>query len=231
MAAALKYTRPEDADRSLPPLTVSEHRLGVASLPGSLGRTTDGSVGTVSLDAESSVLAAGGGQTPSLAVLHDGLADPVDTGIVADDHMGRITQDNFVIFVSGVLVDPVRVEHSEVAALSADTLLSDTAKVSGKFKLIDTLVLGLSVHNSLMVRPLAATSAHGNAVDHESLLSLISELVGLVSSGGSVNTDNLLVLTVFPGSHTKQKAHDITLLLSPHLLKIFVCTHFPVAVP
>jgi hypothetical protein len=207
-------------------LTVSEHGLGVASLPGSLGRTSDGSVGAMSLDTKTSVLAASGGETTSLAVLHDGLADPVDAGVVADDHMAGVAKNNLKVLVSGILVNPVRVEHSQVSALSADTLLSNTAKVSGKLNLIDTLVLGLSMHNSLMVGPFAATSAHSDTEDHESLLGLVSELVGLVSSGRSVDTDHLLVLTVFPGSHTKQEAHDITLLLSPHFFKILIGAHF-----
>ena len=126
----------------------------------------------------------------------------------------------------GIAVDPVRVEHSQVSALSADTLLSNTAKVSGKFNFIDTLVLGLSMHNSLVVGPFAATSAHSDTVDHESLLSLVSKLVSLVSSGRSVDTDHLLVLTVLPGTNTKQEAKDITLLLSPHFLEILIGSHF-----
>jgi hypothetical protein len=212
--------------KSTNPLTVSEHGLGVASLPGSLGRSSDSSVGAMTLDTKTSVLAASGGKSSALTVLHDGLADPVDTGIVADDHMVRVDQDDLEIFVSGVLVDPVRVEHSQVSALSADTLLSNTAKVSGKFNFIDTLVLGLSMHNSLVVGPFAATSAHSDTVDHESLLSLVSKLVSLVSSGRSVDTDHLLVLTVLPGTNTKQEAKDITLLLSPHFLEILIGSHF-----
>ena len=172
------------------------------------------------------MLAASGSQASSLAVLHDGLADPVDTRVVANDHMAGVDQNNLEILVCGILVDPIRVEHSQVTARSSGTLLSNTAKVSGKLNLIDTLVLGLSVHNPLVVRPLASTSAHSDTEHTESLLSLVSEFVCLVGSRGSVDTDHLLGLTVFPGSHTKQKAHDITLLLSPHFLKIFIGTHF-----
>lgn len=136
-------------------------------------------------------------------MLHDGLADPVNAGIVADNHMLGIDKDDLIVFVSGILVHPVGVQHSEVSTSSASTLLSDTAKVSLELQLVDTLVLGLTVHNTLSNRALSTTSANGNTVDNKTLLGLVTKLVRLVGSGGSSDSDNLLGLSIFPGSANK----------------------------
>jgi hypothetical protein len=114
-------------------LTVSAHALRVASLPGSPVRTTNSVVGTVTLDAKASVLAASGGETPSLAVLVDRVDNPVDARVVADDYVLRIHQNNFVILVGSVLVDPVRVQHTKVGSVSTSALLRDTSQVSDEF--------------------------------------------------------------------------------------------------
>jgi hypothetical protein len=58
------------------------------------------------------------------------------------------------------------------------------------------------------------------------LLGLVTELVGLVSSGGAGNFLDLLALAVLPGSDTEQEAKDVALLLSPDLLKVLVGSHF-----
>ena len=60
----------------------------------------------------------------SFPYLVNGLHDPVDTCIAADSLVLRINQDNFEVLVGGVLVDPVGVQHSQVCAATANTLLS-----------------------------------------------------------------------------------------------------------
>ena len=181
-------------------LTVSAHGLGVSSLPGSSVGTTDGVVGAVTLDSEATVLLAGRGEASSFAVLVHRVHDPVDASIVSDGNVGRIHQDNLEVLVSSILVDPVRVEHSHVHGVSASALLSDGAKVASILELVNTLVLGLTEHNTLGVRPLAATSADSNAKDGVTLLGLVTELVSLVGSGGASNLLHLLALAVLPSS-------------------------------
>lgn len=56
---------------------------------------------------KTTALLAGGGETTALAVLVDGLDDPVDARIAADGLMVRIDEDDFVVLVRRVLVDPV----------------------------------------------------------------------------------------------------------------------------
>jgi hypothetical protein len=115
------------------------------------------------------VLAASRCKTSSLAVFVDWVHNPVNAGVVSDRDVLRIDQDYFVIFICSILVDPVRVEDSKVAAISACTFLCNTAQVSNEFKLVDTLVLWLSVNNALVVRPLAATTTNGATVDNIAL--------------------------------------------------------------
>merc|ERR1719263_1766953 len=51
--------------------------------------------GTLALRKEAAGLAASGGETTQLAVLHDGLANPIDAGIITDNFVIRIDHDNF----------------------------------------------------------------------------------------------------------------------------------------
>lgn len=52
------------------------------------------------------------GETTHFAVLMHGVADPLDAGIVPDFLVVGINQNDFVILLSRVLVDPVRVENT-----------------------------------------------------------------------------------------------------------------------
>lgn len=94
-------------------------------------------------------LAARGRQSTHLAVLVDRVADPVDARVVPDDLVEGVHQNDLIILVHGVLVDPVRVEHAEPAALAANTLLGDHLQVLRGLQLRDALVHGLAVHDTL----------------------------------------------------------------------------------
>ena len=59
--------------------------------------------------------------------------------------MVGVNSNNLVVLVHTVLVDPVRVEHTEVAAAPADTLLCDTLQTTLRLEVVDTLADGLAV--------------------------------------------------------------------------------------
>ena len=92
------------------------------ALPG-LSAAGAGLVVAVAL-VEAAGLLAGGGEAAGLAVLVDGVDDPVDAGVLADGLVLGVDEDDLVVLVGGVLVDPVRVQDAEVGAAAADTLLS-----------------------------------------------------------------------------------------------------------
>jgi hypothetical protein len=161
---------------------------------------THGVVGAVALDAQTAVLLARRGQAASLSVLVHRVDDPVDAGVVADTHVIGVDEDDLEVLVGGVLVDPVGVQDTQVHRVPAGALLGHAAQVARELEVVDTLVYGLSVHDTLVERPLAATSAHGAAQDHIALLGLVSELVRLVSAGGASHLDHLLALAVLPRS-------------------------------
>lgn len=74
----------------------------------------------------------------------DWLDDPVDARITADSLVLRINEDNLVVLVGGVLVDPVGVEDTEIGAALANTLLSSGLEGALVFELVDTVVGGLA---------------------------------------------------------------------------------------
>lgn len=133
----------------------------------------------------------------------DRVDDPVDAGITADGLVLGVDEDDFVVFVGGVLVDPVGVEDAEVGATAADTLFSGGLEGALVFELVYSLVGGFAfeicecdvlssfswidflhtVGGTLGHWPLTSTTAHAHAVDDISLLGLVSQTAGLVGAG------------------------------------------------
>lgn len=133
-------------------LAVAPEGEGVVPLPGL--PPAGSSVVVLVATSETAGLLASGGETTALAVLVDGLDDPVDTGIAADGLVLGVDKDDLVVLVGGVLVDPVRVEDAQVGAATTDTLLSGGLERALVLELVDTLVGGLAC--SLLVSTVTA---------------------------------------------------------------------------
>lgn len=73
----------------------------------------------------------------------NGLHDPVDAGITTDGFVLRVDEDHLEILVGGVLVDPVRVEDSEIGSTATHSLLCCGLQRPLVLELIHTLVRGL----------------------------------------------------------------------------------------
>jgi len=68
---------------------------------------TCGGLGVSVTLVQTSALLACSCEATKLAVLVDWVDDPVDTGITTDSLVLRVYEDDFVVLVGGVLVDPV----------------------------------------------------------------------------------------------------------------------------
>jgi hypothetical protein len=158
-------------------------------------------------------------------MLMNGVDDPVDTGIVTDLGVGGINEDNFVVLHGGILVDPVGVKDAEVGELASDLLLSNGLKVTLELKVVNTLMLGLTPDHTTMVLTLAASSADSAANDDVTLLGLVAEAVGLVSTSGPIDFAGAVALAVLPGADAEEKAESVTLLVTPELFHVFVGSH------
>lgn len=123
---------------STSPLSVAPQRKGVLALPGVA--TTAGGVVVAMAFVESSALLASGSETTRLAVLVHWVDDPVDAGIAADGLVLWVHEDDLVVLVGAVLVDPVAVEHAQVGSTAADTLLSSRLQRALVLQLVDSLV-------------------------------------------------------------------------------------------
>lgn len=174
---------------------------------------------------DTSGLLANGGKTTSLSSLVDGVANPVDLGVTSNGGVRGVDQDDLSVVVGGVVVDPVRVQHTQVSATSANTLLSNGAERSLVLQVVDTLVRGLTVSGTLGNRSLSVTSADTASHDDETLLGLVTETVGLVGSRGLGGSVDDLAVSVFPASDAEQEAHHIGLLLALELLNVLEGTH------
>ena len=71
--------------------------------------------------------------------LVDGVDDPVDPGIAADGLVLGVDKDDLVVLVGGVLVDPVRVEDTEIGAASSDSFLSSRLERALVLELVYTV--------------------------------------------------------------------------------------------
>lgn len=74
----------------------------------------------------------------------DRVDDPVDSRVTSDSLVGGVNEDDLKILVCRILVDPVRVEDSQVGASSADSFLGGRSEGSLVLQLVDTLVGGLA---------------------------------------------------------------------------------------
>lgn len=63
----------------------------------------------MSTDVQSTSLASGAGLSTQFTMLHGDRCDPVNARVVTYNGMARVDHDNFVVLVSGILVNPVRV--------------------------------------------------------------------------------------------------------------------------
>lgn len=59
--------------------------------------------------------------------------------------MARVDKDDLIVLIHTVLVDPVRVEHTKVAATPSDTLLRNALQTTLGLEVVDTLTDGLAV--------------------------------------------------------------------------------------
>jgi len=191
------------------------------------------------------VLLANGGKTTSFAVLVDGVNDPVDAGITTDGFVGRIDKDDLKVLVGSILVDPVRVQNTQVSALAANTLLSGGLERALVLELVDTLVDGLTEGSTLGGGSLTVTATNTDTVDNITLLGLVAEttsLIGTRRAGSTVDdiqlsiklfsqldivatrllADFAICIPVFPASNAKQEAEDIRLLLLVKFFEILV---------
>lgn len=114
--------------------------------------------------------------------------------------MAGVNEDNLEILVNTVLVDPVRVQDSEVSASASNTLFSGTPQASLGLELGNTLVDGLAVGGTLGDVLLPVTAADANTVDNIALLGLVAETTGLVGARGTRGTVDDVQLTVLPAA-------------------------------
>lgn len=180
--------------RTTTDLTEAAEREGVALLPdGTLGRSQASVARTTSN--QTAGLATSRGETAGLTVLVSALGDPVDAGITTDRVVVGVNQDNLEVLVRGIFVDPVRVEDTEVTANLSGLTLSNSAQRTLVLQLENSLVLGLTVNDTLLDLLLTATAANADAVDDVALLGLVAEAVSLVGTSGASATVNTGQLT------------------------------------
>jgi len=157
-------------------LTVATKTEGVVPLPG--GRL--GGVVVATAFSETAVLFTNAGETASLPALVHRLGDPVDPRVAANSLVIRINENDFVVFVDTVLVDPIRVQYSQVTTAPTNTLFGNTPQSSLRLEVVHTLMNGFTVGGTLRDVLLAVTPADADTVDNVSLLGLVSQPAGLV---------------------------------------------------
>ena len=198
-------------------LTVSLEGHTIVLLHGSaLGRSLVDRA--VALDAQTSRFLSSSRQSAHLAVLVGRAADPVDAGILANGAMLGINENNLKVQVRRVLVDPVAVEHAQIGAAASDASLGQNAVRASGVLLVDTLVGGLTVHDTAVNLFLASTATHARAVHDVALLGLVAETMSLVGARGTRQAGEHGLVPVLPASRAQQKAHHVGLLPAPHLL-------------
>jgi len=157
-------------------LTITAEAESVVPLPG--GRF--GGVVVAVAFSETSVPFSDAGETASLPALVHRLGDPVDPRIAANGLVIGVNEDDLVILVDTILVNPIRVQYSKVTATPADTLLRDAPQSSLGFEVVHTLTDRFTIGGTLRNVLFAVTPANADTVDNVSLLGLVPQPAGLV---------------------------------------------------
>ena len=89
----------------------------------------------------------------------------------------------------------------------------------------DTLRGGFSVDDTFGNWSFSSSSSDFDSVDNITLFGFVSQSSGFVNSGGLGGSVDGGQLSVFPGSDTEDKSHNISLFFSPKFFQIFVGTH------
>ena len=117
----------------------------------------------------------------------------------------RVNHDDFVVLVHGILVQPVRVQHSQRTASSRRAFLGDRLQVAREFELGDAAVHRLPVHLTLVHRTLTTTATDAGAVDDKTLLGLVSETTRLVRARRARHAADGRKLAILPHAGTRCK--------------------------
>ena len=174
---------------------------------------------------DTSGLLTSGCQASGLTVLVNRVADPVVVRVSSNSLVEWADQDDLVVLVGGVLVDPVGVQDSQVGSATTNSLLSNSSQRSLELQLIDTLVGWLTVGSTLWNRSLSVTTSDSDSVDNETLLGLVTQSSSLVWSSWSWSSVDNVSLSVLPDSDSLQESENIRLLLSLQLCQVLVSTH------
>ena len=112
--------------------------------------------------------------------------------------VARVNADDLVVLVNTVLVNPVRVQNTQITATTADTLLSNRAEPTLELEVVDTLADGLAVRRTLRDRLLAVATADTDAVDNVALLGLVAKAASFLGTGGARSAVDDVQLAVLP---------------------------------
>jgi len=143
------------------------------------------------------------GKATQLAVLVDGVDDPVGFGIASDGLVGSINKNDFIELEGRILANPVRVEYAKSTATATDTLLSNGLEVALGLQMIDTMGLWFAIGAALWHWALATTTANSNAVNHETLGGAVSQTASFVGPGRLNCPVHSVELTVLPAPQAK----------------------------
>lgn len=188
--------------------------------------TTSLGLGVQVTSLDTSGLLTSRGKTSVLSVLVDRVDDPVVSWVSSDGDVGWVDQDDLEVLVGGVLVNPVRVQDTQVRSSSTNSLLSSNSQGSLVLQLLNTLVGWLTVSSTLWNRSLSTTSSDSDTEDDETLLGLVTQSSSLVWSRWSRGSVDDVSLSVLPTSDSQQESRDVRLLLLLQLFQVFVGTHF-----
>ena len=159
-------------------------------------------------------------------MLHDWSTHPINFRISTYGLMEGINHDHFKVLIRRILANPVGIEDTETLNPTTHAFLSNRLQIPHGLLLFDSAgSFGFAIRTSLGHWPFAASATHGDPVDDESLLVLVSQAPGLVWTGWSWGSMNLGQLTVLPTTNTQEVSHHITLLFAVQLRHVLVRPH------
>jgi len=175
--------------------------------------------------AQATVLLANACEPTGLATLVHRIRDPANSGVTTNGLVIRVYENNLVVLVDTILIDPVRVQDPQVPAPLANTLLCCAPETALELQVVDTLANGFAISGTLGHRFFAVTPPDTDTVDNVALLRFVAKTTGLVRTGRTGRAMDNIQLPVFPTPNTEEEAEDIRLFLLVKLSDVLVRAH------
>jgi len=130
--------------------------------------------------AETAILFPNTSETTGFPAFVHWLHNPINSGIFSDRFVAWIHQNNFIVLVNAILVDPIRIQDPEVPTSPANSFFCSAAQASLILQVVDALADRFAIGGAFGNRFFAVSTPDADTVNDVALLGLVAQTARFV---------------------------------------------------